>query len=48
MTDWINVLIGVTTTLAGLVLLAIFIELTATGWLEWKTRNQEDDPDDNF
>jgi len=48
MTDWINVLIGVTTTLAGLVLLAIFIELTATGWMEWKSRQPEDDNDDHF
>ena len=48
MTDWINVLIGVTTTLAGLLLLAIFIELAATGWLEWKSRSQEEDTDDHF
>ena len=48
MNDWINVLIGVTTTLAGLVLLAIFIELAASGWLEWKTRNHEDDTDENL
>ena len=48
MTDWINVLIGVTTTLSGLVLLGVFLELVTNGWLEWKSRSQEEDTDDHF
>ena len=40
MIDWVYALTVVSTVLAGLVLLGVFLELVTSGWFTWRKRQE--------